>query len=380
VAAASAAAIANNNWTQVNATAWASRIDAMLDTLAASGVHVALGIGLHEMSVQMPADALVALARYTAARYGAYPITWITAQEVNAPNANVTAWGLAAAALEAGDGYRHPLTAHMWVNEYANFTGEPYTYGDEPWHSWFATQGGHTGEGVRPQSHYQSYWNWSTAGGSVVPFLEAEAMYEGVICGPRYAGANDTRAAAWKSMLCGSFGYTYGGAAVWLFRWDLNDTTGEQYNPNTWWWPGSQLPASAQMQHLRALFEDELGMATYAALQPRFGAPAWCGFADGERTVLASTDDAATVVVYSYVDGDYAEAAAAGAGGGRALGTVRGLAVGSAGGYTARWYDPREGTYTAAAAGPVQPGDDGSWLVPTTPDAQDWVLLLQLNA
>jgi len=369
---------AGSNWTRLNATAFADKVDFVMAAAAEAGLLVALGIGMHSQSVTMPLASLQALAGYTAARYGAHPIVWITAQEVNAPNANASAWAVAAQALYDGSSNVSsslptppawlggpPLTAHMWVGPNASAPfAPPFVYGDRPWHSWFATQGGHTGMGVRDKAHYRAYWDWrAPLTGRPQPFLEAEAMYEAIICGPRFAYANDTRAAAWKSVLSGSLGFTYGGAALWLFKRDVNDTTGEAYNPGTWWFPNVALPGSAQVGLMsRALGPGGILGAAWADLVPRFSDPAWGSFVDDQQTVLATLDDASGYVLYSY-------------GAGRELGSLAGLRPG--GTYAASWLDPREGGTTSLP--PVRAPANGTWAMPPKPDAQDWVLQLQLQ-
>jgi hypothetical protein len=274
----------------------------------------------------------------------------------------------ARALYEGSAGLQVPLTAHMWVGPNASAPFAPvFVYGDQPWHTWFATQGGHTGMGVRAKAHYQAYWQWrSPLTGLPQPFLEAEAMYENITCGPRYAHANDTRAAAWKSVLCGSLGFTYGGAALWLFKRTVQDATGAAYNPGTWWFPNVALPGSAQVGVMsRALGPGGLlgGGLDWSALQPRFSDPAWCGFgSEDESTVLATVDDAA-FVLYSY-------------GSGAEVGEVRGLRAGAS--YSARLLDPRTGALTQlpSASGA---GSSGAWRVPSKPDAQDWAWVLVLE-
>jgi hypothetical protein len=354
------------NYTRLNTTAFTAKVDAVVGAANDAGLAVALGMGMHSQSVTMPLRALRALAAYTSARYGAHAIVWITAQEVNAPNSNATAWGVAAQALFDGSrDLQVPLTAHMWV--YPNATdhdSEPFVFGDRPFHSWWATQGGHTGMGIRTKAHYQAYWNWrSPLSGLPEPFLEAEAMYENIICGPRYAFANDTRAAAWKATLCGSLGFSYGGAAIWLFKRDLADQTGAAYNNNTWWFPNVALPGSAQVGIMsRALGPGGMLGAGWDALTPRFSDPSWADFGrQDETTVLATVRDEA-FVIYSY-------------GAALSVGAVRGLRPSPAA-YAATLLDPRTGALRVL--GNVSSAD-GSWVVPAKPDGEDWAWVLALQ-
>ena len=188
-------------------------------------------------------------------------------------------------------------------------------------------------------------------------------MYEGIICGPRFAGANDTRIAAWKAVLSGSLGYTYGAAALWLFKHDVNDTTGENYNPHTWWWPNLALPASLQVAAMsRALGAPEGGGligAAWDSLVPRYRDAAFSAFVDDEATVLATTADARAYVVFAY-------------GTGEALGALRGLDASTA--WSAVWFDTRAGAPAGAVT--VEPDATGEWTLPVRPGEGDWALIV----
>ena len=343
----------------LNVSAFKARVDVVMGDIADAGLLAAFGIGMHSMSFTVPLDSLTAIADYAAARYGAHPIVWITAQEVNAPNSNATAWKVAAQHLSAGTGNGAPLSAHMWVFENETTHTEPFIYGNETWHNWFATQGGHTGMGIRTNAHYAAYWNWrNPTSGLPIPFLESEAMYEGVICGPTFAHANDTRAAAWKSTLSGSLGFTYGAAALWLFKYDLNDTTGSAYNPNTWWYPNLALPGSTQVS-LMSLSLGATGLlaSSWDTLTPLFASQQHSQFAQPEDTVLAMTNAGARVL-YSF-------------GNNRTLGELRGL---SAGVYDAQWLNAQTGEYSELPSVTLPP--NATWTLPERPDDGDSALFL----
>ena len=336
----------------IDPTRFREVMDPMLDQLADRGFVIAQGMGLYITSVKMPRESLVRLAEYVAARYGAHPLVWFTAQEVNLParegkppRTDLDAWRAAAEKFALSNGYGHSVSGHM-------YPGKPTVWGQEPWHDWFALQGGHTGSGVRTLDNFRFYWDYVPC----KPFLETEAMYEAIKCGPRNATAYDVRQVAWKSLLCGSYGYTYGAAAVWLFRWDHDDRTGVKYNPDHCWYEGMRLPGSTQMTHLRAFFEE----LQWWMLVPRLADPAWCDFADPEGTVLASEGNR-VYVVYTYRPR-------------RRLGTLHGLATKEP--YSAWWFDPRTGT-RYAIGNDIAADNEGKWLLPSPPSHDDWVLLLR---
>ena len=327
-------------------------MDPMMDHLAARGLVVALGIGLYRTSLVVPRASLVRLAGYIAARYGAHPMVWITAQEVDLPDrdgeptTDVEAWTAAATAFARTNGCGRPVSGHQKV-------GRVTLWGGEPWHDWFALQGGHTNCGPRTRVDYEHYWNYQPR----KPYLETEAMYENITCGPREASARDVREVAYKALLSGSYGFTYGAAAVWLFKWDANDARGNRYNPGTWWHEGMRLPGSTQMSLLKSFFED----FAWWDLTPRFAHREWCRFHDEETTVLA-TDANRVYVLYAY--GEQNE-----------LGRLCNLDTSRS--YAAWWFDPRTGERHLLSQSIVS--RSGDWTIPPKPTYDDWVLVLRRN-
>jgi len=323
--------------------------DVQMDRLAEAGMVIALGCGHFNNSTKIPEAELCRFARYLVARYGAHPVVWITCQEMNAPtylegkeSNRPAVWKAVAEQIARDDGYRHPHSAHQWV---LDVDVDPL--GQDPWHTWFALQGGHRNSGLTPQARYRGYYDYRPTR----PVLETEAMYELVDCG----GVNTTdeaRQSAWKALLCGSPGYTYGGAGIWFIKWDAADPGCAQYNHAIGsWHEGMNLPGAAQMTVLKQFFTS----VDWTALTPRFNDPAWAEWADPERCVLATIDNR---LYLAYCYGDSSE------------GTLKGLEPEAD--YTADWIDPRTGTETRIAAS-LHPRPDGSWPVPAKPIG-DWLL------
>ena len=345
-------ATADHWWTtrysQIDPERFRTVFDAQMDHLAEQGFVIALGCGHFNNSTTIPEADLCRWARYLVARYGAHPVVWITCQEMNAPaelggkEANrLGVWRAVAREIARCDGYAHPHSAHQWV---LDVDTDPL--GQEPWHDWFALQGGHRNSGLTPQARYRGYYDFRPPR----PVLETEAMYERVDCG----GVNSTdeaRQSAWKAMLCGSPGYTYGGAGIWALKWDAADPNWKEYNHAIGSWPeGMVLHGAAQMTVLRDFFT----ALPWPALTPRFGDPAWAEWVDPERCVLA-TDGNRLYLAYCY--------------GETAAGTLRGLDPQAT--YSAQWFDPRTGQ--SIAINTTFLAAEGSWTVPEKP-AGDWVL------
>lgn len=86
------------------------------------------------------------------ARYGAYPIVWITGQEINAPETNVEVWKHVPEAIDRWAEYNHPHSGHQWV-----FRVSQNPLGGEEWPDWFALQRGHGGNPPQAKSYYKGY-------------------------------------------------------------------------------------------------------------------------------------------------------------------------------------------------------------------------------
>ncbi len=326
-----------------------SVFDVEMDHLAAQGFVVALGFGHYNNSTKMPAEDLCRWARYLVARYGAHPVVWITCQEMTAPEDGgrnrIDVWKQVAEAICEADGYDHPHSAHQWV---LNVDERPL--GGEPWHDWFALQGGHRGSGLTPQARYAGYYAFRPT----KPIIETEAMYEQVDCGG-VADTDDARRSAWKAMLCGSAGYTYGAAGVWALKWDPADTRWTGYNHEiAAWYAGMALPGSRQMSVMKEFFES----LPWTSLVPRFADPQWAAWQDSERSVLASAGNR-LYVAYFY--------------GATSAGTLKQLDPQAV--YEARWFDPRTGAYVGRPQKVRAPS--GTWQAPEKPDEADWVLVLE---
>ena len=320
--------------------------DPMMDHLAENGFVVALGLGHWAAPKAMKAEDLKLFARYVVARYGAHPVVWITAQEADMNDQVGGVWKAVAEEIRRADGYPHPLSYHQRV-------GVTTTWWAQPWHDWACAQGGHRNSGLRSQSDYRRFWDHKPT----KPWLEGESMYEGMTaCGGPHATA-EVRHAAWKSILCGSFGYTYGGSGIWLFGGDAEGVKRNQWIDHPWY-DGMDLPGSTQMGHLKRFF---LGMNDWSRLTPRWAGKAWGQWAHPEESVIA-TVGREVFIVYFY-------------GAGVATGTLKGLDPSTT--YIARWFDPRLGAYKAIADGIRS--SDGAWRVPERPDRQDWVLILEAN-
>lgn len=339
-------------YTRIDPAGFNENFDVKMNSLADAGMTIALGLGVHTITpTAMGEEAFLHFTRYMVARYAAYPVVWITGQEITmdmqrgAQTYNI--YKKAAALVSKLDGYRHPLGTHLCPQTY-----EVHRELDaQPWHQWWALQAGHGDMGLlKPQSFYQSYWKSPTK----KPFLETEAQYEDLGFGRN--GYTCARAAGWKAVQCGSYGFTYGGVGVWALRWSDRIEDGgwsTSYNSESWYM-GLVKPGSAEMGFMRAFYEK----LPFQRLIPRFFSQTYGVFDDAERSVLA-TDGSQTYVVYFYNPSTL-------------TGTLKKLYKRKK--YAAWWFDPRTGGYIAIAKDFT--AKDGNFVLPPKPTPQDWVLLV----
>ncbi|MBR7063078.1 MAG: DUF4038 domain-containing protein [Clostridia bacterium] len=337
-------------YSRPNTDTFAKKIDAMFDYLAEKGMVIALGFGVHSSTTGAMSEAdLNRFSRYLTARYAAYPVVWITAQEITG-EAQFDRWVSSARIVAGGDGYCHPQGAHQYPLPVDNeFVAK---LDAESWHGFYALQSGH-GAIIQTKKLYEGYWN-NTRAGAHKPFVETEANYEDIICGG-FNGYDASRISAWKANLCGSYGFTYGVTGVWANNYSTAGNTGWlgtfSFEP---WYMGIDKPGSFEMKYMAEFFKS----VDFSRLVPRFDDGAYSDFTE-ETKVVASSDNADTYVAYFY-NPSYD------------TGELRGLNPKI--NYSARWFDPLTGKYVEI------PGrfkaKNGNYSIPRKPTAGDWVLLV----
>ena len=341
----------STKYTKINPKTFSKKYDVMFDYLAAKGMVIALGFGVHDNTVKnMGKEALDRLSRYLTARYAAYPVVWITAQEITG-EAQFDAWVSSARITDQGDGYDHPQSAHQYpadvLNEYVKKLDA------ESWHVFYTLQNGH-GPIIPYKNTYQGYWVNKRNKETPKPFIESEANYEDIYCGG-FNGYDASRIAAWKSNLCGSCGFTYGVTGVWANCWSTAGSTGWLGTFSTEpWYMGLGKPGSYEMTYLADFFK----YVDFSKLVPRYANTMYSNFKE-ETKVLASSDDNKTYVAYFYNND-------------QTTGTVKRL--NEAEKYSAKWYDVLTGKFIDISDD--IPHEDGKYVIPDKPDTSDWALLI----
>ncbi|MBO5581164.1 MAG: DUF4038 domain-containing protein [Bacteroidales bacterium] len=322
-------------------------------------------------------EALKALSRYWVARFGAYPVLWTLAQEIDNDfyaergprfyDYRNNPWVKIAEYIHAADPYSHPLSGHQENAVNTSVTGGGVEVdasqadgngasaflseevSERTGHSWWAAQWSPPlFETTRPEV-VRDYWS------SDRPAVN----YEGRYCG-LWTLDFGSRAQGWISFLSGFCGYGYGAADIWLYHGNFDmDTTSydgvESITPEQKtipWQEALEYPSALQMRYLRNLLEsfDWWNLTPIIPGDPVF---------QDASGAAAYAHTPCVHLLYFY---------------GKNTRTGRISTLKSGDGLEVRWYNPRSGEYQEAAL-PVREAD-GFWTLPSKPDLEDWVLCL----
>ena len=340
----------NKKWESPN-TKFFSNCDERIQYVAKSGLVSALGLdwGPYAYS-DYTVSAYKAIARYIVARYSAYPIIWNTCGEARM---NSPYWAEVARYIDKIDPYQHPTTLHSGV-ETTDFGYKSDEYRGEDWFDFVMLQTGH----VKSLTFdILNSWKNKYNRTATLPFLEGEACYEGIAKVPK----NLTRKMAYTSIMCGSFGYSYGAEGIWNAIWDENDTFqlwGAKPIP---WYKAIDGENGAQMKYLKQIFTS----VPWWELKPYNSIVSWYK-QPGTDPLLKSNSDRTSIMIYypiqeKPISYDF-------------IGTISRLNPKHT--YDAKWVNPRDGKTTTAAA-KFKPNSDGEWKTPAPPsNTEDWVLLI----
>lgn len=331
-------------------------------------------------------DYLQKLCRYWVARFGAYPVLWTTAQEVDNDfyfdrgdrhfNAQSNPWKKVLAWVHQFDPYRQPGSAHM---EFASGKPEPavlppkdqaprYGFGvmastssfrDVTGHSWYAVQWTPPNNSGIPWSTVKDFWN----NGQGKPVVNYEGSYDHL-----WTLEEGARQQGWTAFLNGMCGLGYGAIDIWLYRsrYDMDrdsvrgSVTVTVAQKQTPWTESVDFPSATQLGvHLKKLLNE----VAWWNLTPRFDDKTWFAPNPGAWYSLA-TNGSEVYVLYLYN------------GASTATGTLGRLRPET---HQARWFNPRTGDTVSLGSFQPEPDPQGAeahWTVPTKPTAADWVLVV----
>ncbi len=353
----------DNTHERLNIQLFNEKVDDMFAYLHEQGMVIALGVGCHHATTGgIELEDLLRFTRYVVARYACYSIVWIAGQEVTAegpaldPGYTPLDYYMEVASLiDELDGYRHPNSAHM-TPIYAD-DERAQKLGAAEWHDAWTLQSGHSY--VQRKAFYKSYYE---AGGSrgVKPLVETEANYEDINC-EGFTGYDLNRMGAWKSILCGSAGFTYGATGIWVSSFSTDTytslyggTTDYSYEP---WYMGLDKPGSFEMAYMRDFFET---IGPWYELVPCFTDKRKATALNTEEYVMAATEDGSLVVCYLYYEQI------------DRLGKV--VCLDKTKTYDTYWFNPRTGKYIPVDQGLSVP--TGTYQIPDKPNKGDWVFLM----
>ncbi len=295
---------------------------------------------------------MVKLGKYWVARYGAYPVLWTIAQEIDKnmynhfDSVSINKWFAAAKSIADNDDYHHPMTAHM-ENTSSTIASNSW-WKNKTYHNWWAIQ---WQEGINSEliPIARDFWNHLPAKPSVL----YESPYEGF-----WTDAKGARGAGYKAFQCGMYGYGYGANGIWNDLYSKNPPDyGTDYEmPVRYlnWYDGTNLVGARQLIFLKE-FYTRIGWWKQV---PRFDDTVWSSFADKNQALL-TTNGQETFVVYFYNRIP-------------STGTLKNMEKNVS--YTAQWFNPGNGTYTTIKS--FKTGD-GTWTIPDKPDSEDWILLVK---
>jgi hypothetical protein len=291
------------------------------------------------------------LGRYWVARYGAYPVIWTVAQEIDKnyygayDATTIKRWFSAAQSIADNDAYHHPFMPHMENTDHT--TAANSWWSGKPYHSGWAVQW--QGE-LTDADTAEGFWNASPT----KPAVLYESAYDHF-----WTDSRSALGAAYKAFQYGMYGYGYGANGIWNDIYSKPNEPGdygtayEMPRHYFWWRDGADLQTGDQLTYFKHFYTS----LEWWKLVPRFNDQSWASFVDMSRSLLSS-DGQDTFVVFFF-------------GSGKSTGTLNRMANGST--YLAQWFNPREGEFRNIGTFRQQ---GTRWVIPERPTAEDWVLLL----
>ena len=355
---------AKSDLPELNLEQFQKNIDPKWRYLADHGIVVATTLGILPKDITPTAGTSEArMARYVCARYGAYPAVWLMFQECTGnfkdqfSNADqrlqyMNVVRQVGRSFKENDGYHQPRTAHSDSSIVTAYRGDD-------WLDFTAFQGGHSQ--VFDTARYLDFYFDPKV---TLPQVETEADFDhlfdhGDSNQSQLVTTGSMRDKAYKAILSGCCGYTYGANGVWQATWDDERTGNQTVYGATPWRDGIDLPGGEQMKYLAQFFS----FNSWQKLLPRPACDGFYSWPDdlpiAQSPVIASDLYATTLIAYF------------------PSGSPRSLALHQLQPlkYQGRWFDPRTGQYRTLSISDM--GKDGDWICPPKPDANDWILELR---
>lgn len=228
-----------------------TNVDPKMKYLADVGLYTAVG---YAWGYDMETNGLArykAFAKYTMARYGAYPVCWTLAGELPGYSGdldeNVRLWGEVAKECDRWNVYDNLQSVHLACSR-----PFPKIYEKEPWFDFAMSQAGH-GDADMDQTMYEEFRQMYEGH----PIVESEGLYEMANSGElssRPITPAMMRRLAYLIMQSGGCGYTYGVLGVW--EWQKEAGVGGIGWGDLAWYDGLELPGADQLTIFRDFYEE----------------------------------------------------------------------------------------------------------------------------
>lgn len=307
-----------------------------------------------------------AYGRFVGERYRDAQVVWVMGgdRDVSRPPFLETVREVALG-IHEGDAGRHLMTFHP-----PGRSSSSHHVHEEPWLDFHMWQTGHS----NPELDTSVLIAEDRARTPIRPVLDGEPCYENIPVmggawnptGARFTAA-DARRRAWRSVLAGACGHTYGCNEVWM----MHRHGDEQFvGANMDWKRALHLPGANQMRHLRAWAEAR----AFQSLEPVSGVVLeldanvygdsnlqrrvrWKPWPEGGAEIVRPTSAAGADCVATYLP----------------LGSPAKYDFGRLGGRVAlAWFDPRHGTLADGGVSAALT----DWIEPPSV-GEDWVLLAE---
>lgn len=294
-------------------------------------------------------DYMYKLGRYWSARFGAYPVLWTVAQEVDndlyggLSDKDVELWKQMAKGLTGNDCYRHPLSAHM--EEVSNTDATKSSWGDLKYHTWWAIQ---WRDSMNNPIRIKTFWNYDVT----KPCILYESGYEDIA-----VSANVALRQGFLGFQSGLFGYGYGANGIWNDLYDKDDMASIYYMPQHFiqWYSGANLEGADLLSNLKSFYQ----AIKWWELEPRFDDMNWGEFSRTCNYALSSINNT-LYIVYLWKESNVPD------------GKLKKIKINVP--YRAKWYNPREGVYHIVGECYSK---DGEYILPPRPTCDDWVFVFE---
>lgn len=324
-----------------NLSIFQENVDRKMKYLSEQGLLIAVGYAWGYDMATHEVKRYQSMAKYAAARYGAYPVAWTLAGELPGYGGdiaeNARLWNLVAKECEAWCAYENLQSAHLACSR-----PFPKIYEKESWFDFAMSQAGH-GDQDLGQEMYAAFKEMYAGH----PVLESEATYEGAESGEhtsRTIDARMMRRLAYLIMQSGGCGYTYGCNGIWELQWE-SGVGGIGWGDMAWW-EGLELPGADQLTIFKKFYED----VNWSSLKPlpMGEAETFCPFMDEvpNRMRIFFSGDAERRTIVGYITETSMKEF-----------VLRGLTAEK---YRGWWMDPETGARTELC-GEIVP-KDGEWL------------------